>query len=240
MTLKKENRKKIKAAKKKQYENLNKGNPVHQKDQLEGEETSPFDAPDAYAIPTNVEQISYEQMPPLLQRYIDEHEKIRKELADFEEALLSFKKQQWVINEEVNEAFSHFFNIMDNQILQHHRDEEKELFPVLHDRLIEEGEHSQMTKEGKYRTAVDIMEDDHINFIQLSSLILNFLGLSSQLPGQNSQSMVADLAFEQGRTLIEQMKLHMHKEETTVFPLACQVIQDKTFEVIQHSPSTGN
>ncbi|MDR8390749.1 iron-sulfur cluster assembly protein [Aliifodinibius sp. S!AR15-10] len=189
---------------------------------------------DNYTPPSTVDPVPSEEMPGILQRYVDEHEECLEEIDSFEKALIQFKKNKWVMDEKINKAFSRFFTFMDNTVLAHNRDEEEKLFPLLKQRLLESGEHSQ--QENKYisdeepRNAVEVMEDEHVKFIQFSTLIFNFLGLAHRLPDIRSQSIVSDLVFEQGVQLIEALRLHIQRENRTLFPLACSLISDQEFE----------
>lgn len=195
-----------------------------------------MDGPNAdnYTPPSTIDPVPYEEMPEILQEFMDDHEECLEEIDSFEEALIQFKKNKWVMDEKINKAFSRFFTFMDNSVLAHNRDEEEKLFPLLKKRLLESGEHSQ--QENKYisdeepRNAVEVMEDEHVKFIQFSTLIFNFLGLAHRLPDLRSQSIVSDLAFEQGVQLIESLRLHIQRENRTLFPLACSLISDEEFE----------
>jgi len=186
-----------------------------------------------YTPPATIDPVPYEEMPGILQHFMDEHKTCLEEIARFEQALLRFKKEKWVMDEEMTKAFSRFFTFMDEKVLDHNRKEEEEFFPLLQQRLIETGEHSRFESyisNGEQRTAVEIMEDEHVKFIQLSSLTFNFLGLAPRLPDIRSQSMVSDLAFEQGVQLVEMLRLHIQREDKTLFPLACHLISDQEFE----------
>lgn len=187
--------------------------------------------------PATIDPVPYEDMPEILQHFMDEHEECLKEINHFEEALQDFKKNKWVLNEDIHKSFSRFFTFMDNKVLEHNRNEEKTLFPLLQQKLMASGEHSQLNKymatEEEPRTAVEIMEDEHVKFIQLSSLTFNFLGLAPQLPDARSQSIVSDLVYEQGIQLIETLRLHIQRENKTLFPLACKLISDKEFNEME-------
>lgn len=188
---------------------------------------------DDYVPPSTIDPVPYEEMPEILQRFMDEHEEYLEEIDRFEQALLRFKEEQWVMDEEMNEAFTRFFTFMDDDLLEHNREEERTLFPLLQERLMEAGEHSQFTDYvagGEPRTAVEVMEDEHVTLIQLSSLAFNFLGLAPRLPDVRSQSMVSDLAFEQGCRLVEVFRLHIQRENRTLFPRACTLISDEEFK----------
>lgn len=193
-----------------------------------------------FTAPSTVKKVPYEEMPELLKIFIDEHKEYVEELDKFEEALIRFKKQQWQLDEETARTFSHFFTFLDNHIMDHNRREETKLFPLLKKRFMQSGEHSQKnrymeTGDEEPRTAVEVMEDEHVQIIQLSTLAFNFLGLAQRLPDVNSQSIVSDLAFEQGRQIVEILRLHIKREDETLFPLACQLIEQDEFEEMLNS-----
>ena len=124
-------------------------------------------------------------------------------------------------------AFSDFFQYFDHNIMDHNQREEKQLFPLLHKRLIESGE----SGEGENpHTAVDMMEDDHIKFIQLASLSFNLFGLAPRLQDSSSQRYVYDTAFSTAQELIEMLRLHIFREDKILFPLAHQLISKEEFD----------
>ena len=101
---------------------------------------------------------------------------------------------------------------------------------MLHERLIESGEHGNgETPE----TAVDLMEDDHNKFIQLATLSFNMLGLGSRLRDIESRGVTFDLAYNSGRELVELLRLHIFREDETLFPLAQQLLTEEDFTQIK-------
>ncbi|MFB6306982.1 MAG: hemerythrin domain-containing protein [Flavobacteriales bacterium] len=228
----------MKIVDRKNKKRINKEDPV-KKNPVKDEETkekeySPMDPPETNEIPGKVEEVPYEKMPTVIQQFMDEHQTAIKELEKFEEALTNFKKEKWVIDEEKSKAFQEFFSFLDDNILDHNQREEKILFELLHERLIEAGEHGQLNdREGRTRTSIDLMEDDHVKFIQYGSLVFNFLGLSEQLPDLKSQSMVADLAYSKGMELTEMLRLHIEREDTILFPQAYNLISKEEFEEME-------
>jgi hypothetical protein len=99
----------------------------------------------------------------------------------------------------------------------------------LHDRLIESGEHGNGENPS---TAVDLMEDDHVKFIQLGSLVFNLLGLGIRLRDTESKIVTFDLAFNTGRELAELLRLHIFREDETLFPLSQQLLTIEDFLII--------
>ena len=185
-------------------------------------ENSPMDPPDAYdEEATNVDGIKYEDLSDSLKEMIDEHNELTIYAEKFEKALGEFHDSSYMFTEDINEKFNQFFKYFDDHILPHNRKEERYLFPILQKRLIESGEHSPNKEK---ETAVDLMEDDHVKFIQLASLTFNLLGLASRLPDNHSRAITFDLAYHNGKELIELLRLHVFREDNTIFPLTQKLL----------------
>ncbi|MEO8232548.1 MAG: hypothetical protein ABI638_09710 [Ignavibacteriota bacterium] len=191
-----------------------------------GEELSPFDPPDAYD-PQNIKAVPYEKMHPFLKQLIDELEAFTKVLNVFEEALLTWRSDNWVFNETIDSGFKQFFSFMDENVPLHNQKEEKKLFPILQIKLIESGEHN--TKDPSY-TGINLMEDEHIKVAQAAAIVFNFLGLGSRLPDKRSQQITFEAAYQQGMAIIETMKLHIFREENILFPQTMKLFNLKEFE----------
>lgn len=182
--------------------------------QSEQEELSPMDPPEAYD-PPQLETVPYEDMHPLLQGLCDEHKEYTEKMDIFEEALVGI--QQDGVDRGFEEKLRDFFDFFDNQIVKHGQREDKVLFPLLHRRLIENGEHSQGPAP---TTSVNMLEDDHLEAVQIGALAFNFFGLAARLPDPKSQVMVLDAAINQGKALVEQLRLHIFREDNVVFTQA--------------------
>lgn len=191
------------------------------------DELSPMDPPDGYMPPAS-ESVPYEEMHPFLQKLIDEHKNFSKELDNFEEILLSIQENG--IEKETNSELRNFFQFFDNNSIPHHQKEEKFLFPLLSERLIEKGEHSQGPSPS---TAVDMLEDDHIKSVQLAATVFNLFALSGRLPDHNSRLVVLDIALQQGKSLVELLRLHIFREDSIVFPIAHQHISKHEFDTME-------
>ena len=74
------------------------------------------------------------------------------------------------------------------------------------------------------------MEDEHAKAMQLAAVVVNFLGLVFRLPDERSGMIVLDAALEQGKNLIELLRLHVFREDNVVFPLAHQLISIAEFD----------
>jgi len=177
-------------------------------------EFSPMAPPDAYAPPA-LEDVPYEAMHPFLQGLMDDHKKMISALEAFEGVLLPLREEP--VNRSTLEGLTAFFRFLDEQIVPHQRKEEKLLFPIMHERLLEKGEHSRGPVP---RTAIDLLEDDHVKVMQMAALSFNFFGLASRLPDPASRALVLQTALEQGQALVELLRLHLFREEHVVFPLA--------------------
>jgi len=200
------------------------------------DEFSPMDPPDAYKPPT-VDAIPYKELHPFLQKFMDEHKQCTNELDGFEKTLIGFKENGWKLSEEIEQKFSKFFAFMDNIMVKHHLKEEKILFPMLQKRLIENDEHSQ----GRFpKTAIDMLEDDHVKIMQHLTLMFNFMGLAPRLPDLQSAVLTFDVATEQGFALIELLKLHIFREEKVVFPKAHKYITQQEFDTMLKQFETYN
>ncbi|MEP2670225.1 MAG: hemerythrin domain-containing protein [Cyclobacteriaceae bacterium] len=193
------------------------------------DELSPMDPPEAYDLPTT-DAIPYEEMDTVLQKFIDEHEKLKAELDVFEKSLIAFKANGWKTDSEIDKNFSKFFSFMDDQLVKHQLKEEKLLFPLLQQRLLEKKEHSN----GSFpKSAIDMLEDDHLKISQHLTLMFNFNALAARLPDVASRALTFDVATEQGFALIELLKLHIFREENIIFPKANKYITKQEFELMQ-------
>jgi hemerythrin-like domain-containing protein len=197
---------------------------------LEDTEHSPMDPPSAYEQPGTL-KAEFDAINRSLQEFVDEHKVAMKQVEDFEKALVQFKTTGYKVDHKTNEIFSNFFKYFDTELLPHNDKEEKALFPLLNKRLIEAGEHSK--GESKL-TAIDVMEDDHVKFIQLGALAFNFLGLATRIKDDVSRIFILDTAYETARELIELLKLHIYREDHTLFPLAQKYLSKEEFDVIEN------
>ena len=211
---------------------LQKTDPIRKQEEkgLEQIEHTPMDPPSAYEQPGAL-KASSESIEKPLQTFVDEHKEALMQIEAFEKALVQFKPNGYKVDQKINEIFGAFYKYFDNELLAHNDKEEKVLFPILHKRLIEAGEHSTGQKP---MTAIDIMEDDHVKFIQLGTLSFNLLGLATRLKDEGAQIFVLDTAYENARELIELLKLHIYREDYTLFPLAQKYLSKDEFEAIEN------
>lgn len=189
--------------------------------------SSPMDPPDAYA-PSGIEPVPVEAMHPFLRKFRVEHVSFMEELNAFEAAILSIKKSGYT--KELDARLRHFFNYLDQEFTPHSRREEASLFPLLRERLIASGEHGGGSVP---TTATEVMEDEHAKAMQLAAVVVSFLGLVFRLPDERSAMIVLDAALEQGKNLVELLRLHVFREDNVVFPLAHRLISAAEFERMQ-------
>lgn len=191
--------------------------------------SSPYDPPGVYDESKKM-MLAYEDMSEVLKVLTDEHKEVVNKIEKFEKALVDFKLGGFQLTPSINQAFSEFFNYYDNHLLAHNEKEDKILFPLLNKKLLASGEHS--TGENPM-TAIDIMEDDHVKFIQLGTLTFNFFGLASRIKDAEARSFVCDSGYNAGREMLELLRLHIYREDYTLFPLAQKLISAEEFEVMK-------
>lgn len=200
---------------------------------LETLEHSPMDPPDAYSVPEELREVQPEKFHRMLNDLIEDHKTCMEQLEKFEKSLMALRTNNYQLTEENNTALSAWFTYLEEDLLPHNRREERRLFPLLHQRLIEAGEHS---KSEPKTTAVDLFEDDHVKMIQLGTLSFNLLGLGVRLRDRVSCLQVMDVAVSTGMELIELIRLHIFREDHTLFPLAVKLLSQQEFDtlVAQH------
>ena len=188
---------------------------------------SPLNPPDAYHPPGS-ENIALEELHPFLQELVAEHETVKAALVKFEETLAVMKASG--VTREINQNLKDFFQFFNDEFIPQVKREEKILFPFLTQALNKKREQSSGLA---VTTAVDVMEEDHLKAIQLTSVIFNFFGLVSRLRDQVSRDLVMDAALEQADQLIELLRLHIFREDTIVFPLAQKSIDPQELSRLQ-------
>ncbi|MCB0365779.1 MAG: hemerythrin domain-containing protein [Bdellovibrionaceae bacterium] len=201
--------------------------------EVEDDGISPMSPPEAFEPPAK-EAIAYDEMHPFLQRLYDEHEPFKKVIDGLESALKDIK--EGTMTREKDKLVRDFFEFFDQEFISHNLKEEKILFALLHNRLLESGEHS---KGEVPQTAVDVLEGDHRTAIQKSAVVFNLLSIFHRLPDKSSSLMILDLALSQGFELVEELRLHIFREENVVFPLAHKLIRRDEFEAMEMKEKSG-
>lgn len=194
----------------------------------DSKELSAMDPPSAYDKERKVGGDSSE-FDVFLQELVEDHKEVKKQTQTFDEALLAFKENGYAINHDINKAFNAFFVFFDENILPHNQKEEKYYFRVLEQRLKEDGEHG--ANDDTY-TAIELMEDDHVKFIQLAALTFNMLGLGNRLQDPKARALTMDLAYNSGRELVELLRLHVFREDETLFPMSQELLTEDDFAYI--------
>lgn len=194
-------------------------------------ESSPMEPPEAYAD-AGIAPVRYDEMPRALQRLMDEHKECLAAIEEFDATLTRFKESDWRLNRQFQDAFRKFFVFFDKEIILHNTKEEKLLFPRLQRYFLDSGEHG--TGEHPL-SAIDVLEDDHAQFMQSGALLFNFLGLAPRLPDKASSVIVFKHAHELGKELVESLRLHIYREDHTLFPLARNYLSAAEFEELYRS-----
>lgn len=196
------------------------------------EEFSPMDPPEAFAPPVD-DAVPFEDMHPMLQQFVKEHEACVAQIDAFEKTLKSIRENGMDMSYEGE--LGNFFEFFDTNILNHNRNEERYLFPLLKKRMVETGNHS---KGKEHETAVDMLEDDHIKALQLGAVSFNLLALSIRITEPKSRLIVLDAALEQSRELVELLRLHIFREDKIVFGQAQALLTAKELdELMKNMPA---
>ncbi|GAB1430285.1 hypothetical protein MASR2M18_11180 [Ignavibacteria bacterium] len=185
---------------------------------------SPMSPPDAYKPPT-MNAVPYDELHPTLRHFVDEHKIIMERTEEFETALIKMKREG--ISREDNKILGEFFAFLDDTIVTHNLKEERVLFPFVHDRMIDNGEHGSGPIPD---TAVDMLENDHIKIMELATLTFSLMGVASRITDKTSHILLLDTALEQGLSLVELMRLHIFREDNVVFPLAHKYLTADDFD----------
>jgi len=190
------------------------------------EEMSPMDPPDAFE-PPNMEKVDPSTLHPLLQELIAEHRPLEESLKSFDDALTSIQEEG--VTKDVDTKVKEFFRFFDEHFIKHNRREERQLFPLLRKKMLMSGEHSQGIDQ---TTAVEVLEDDHVKAHQQLAVVFNFLSLAFRLKDAGSRLVVLDLAIQQGRNLVEEVRLHIFREENVVFPMANKLLTKAEMDLL--------
>jgi hemerythrin-like domain-containing protein len=188
---------------------------------------SPMDQPDFHA-PPRIDAVPPTQMHPYLRRYVDEHAPLIEELQAFEDTVLSIRQIGYT--KQADAKLRQFLTFFDEKYIPHCRREQTGLFSLLRERLLAHGEHSAGADPV---TAVDLMEEEHIEAMQLAAVILNFMGLAFRFADPTTRLTVLDAALEQAKLLIELLRLHVFREDNVVFSLAHRLISATEFDQLQ-------
>ncbi|MBT5032502.1 MAG: hemerythrin domain-containing protein [Proteobacteria bacterium] len=194
------------------------------------QEMSAMDPPDPYNPPA-LEQVPYEKMHPLVRELMDEHTDLITELDLFEKTVDAISKTE-NIDVQTTTDFNRFTNFFDEELIPHNKKEEKSFFPLLSKRLKESGE---VSPAAHATTGVDVLENDHLQAIQLATLCFTFMGLAVKLPDTKSRAMVKSMALNYAKELIELLRLHIFREDKIVFGQAYHLLTVEELDQIHNA-----
>jgi len=197
-------------------------------EKIEGEELSPMDPPDAFS-PPSLDSIEYDKLDPFLQGLMDEHKQLIEQLELFEQSLISIMEEG--ITKEIKESIRNFFEFFDCEFIVHNRKEENDLFPILKKKILEGADRITDT------TPIDVLQEDHMKALQLAAVSFNLFSLVTKLTDNKSKLMVLDVAIEQGKSLVELLRVHIFREDNIVFSLAQKLLSDDEFKKIKGEKS---
>lgn len=189
---------------------------------------SPMDPPHAFHL-SCIEKIRSADLAEPLRLLKNDHDEFLAVLDAFEVALTRFRNGGFVFDAAISEGFRRFFHFMDNEALSHNAREEKALFPLLRKKLIASGECSPGDRP---ITSVDVMEDDHRKVGQIACLVFNLLGVGNRLKDAESRHTVFRIGADQGREIVETMRLHIFKENEVLFPQAQKMFTANEMEYV--------
>jgi len=195
---------------------------------------SPMDPPDAYS-PPGLQAVPEADLHPFLRSVRDKHAPLVGELDAFEETILAIQKSGYT--SEFDAGLRRFFHFLEREFGSQGRRETAALFPLLRARLIADGEHGRGSDP---ITAIDLMEDEHSKAMQVAAVIVNFLGLAFRLPDQGSRLIVLDAALEQGKSLVELLRLHVFREGNVICSLAHRLISSAELDTMQSLAAAGD
>ncbi len=181
----------------------------------DGGGASPYSPPEAYNPPKIDEQVPYEDLHPLLQKFTDEHREYDNILVNFEETLTMIESGK--VDKEVNARLLEFYTFFDEKVREHNIEEEKTIFPTISRIMNETGDHS---KSGDFFNAIDVLEDEHTKALQLSAVTFNLFALFSRIPDERSRIIILDAAVVQAKELVELLRVHIYREDTIIFNYA--------------------
>ncbi|HPQ08766.1 MAG TPA: hemerythrin domain-containing protein [Bacteroidia bacterium] len=213
---------------------INKNDPIKRVAEklAQDEGMSPMSPPDYKDAPAKPAEIPFDELPVSIQKLVKEHQEVLEQINSFENAMQEFRSSNYHYTPELSKQFSKFFEYMDKHILPHHEKEEKFLFPILEKYLIKSGEHSKYMSSGNYETSVDLMEDDHLKFLQVASVVFNLLGIYVRIPDPTSRDIIADIVYSKSIEMIELLKTHIYQEDTIIFPQCAKFFSSEEISFI--------
>jgi hemerythrin-like domain-containing protein len=179
-----------------------------------GSELSPMSPPDAFNPPAQ-QKIDYDELHPFLKQLVDEHIELKKKIEDLNLALEDFKNKKITSNTfKYAHSFLEFFH---QEFVPHNKKEESQLFKLLHQKLLEKGEHS--SGENPF-TGIQVLEDDHIHAIRLGGIFSHLLNLFAMLNHPESKSILLEDTYRIAFERKELLELHIFREDHIIIGLA--------------------
>lgn len=196
-----------------------------------GADISPMDPPEAYDPPAR-KKIARPAMNPFVADLFDEHVVFKAHLQAFKLALEELRAAG-SMGPSHGAVIKNFFSFFGDTFIEHNRNEERFLFPILREKLILSGEHGP----GKSpMTGIDVLENEHIEALQLATISLKYFELYGRLPDEKSQEIVFQLGINHGLELVELMDLHIFREDEIIFGLAHELLNEQELEALsKHS-----
>ncbi len=186
---------------------------------------SPMDPPDAYH-PPGLADSDPESFHPYLRLLMQEHTRLMTALEEVEGVLQAAKTEGF--SRATDLALMRFLEVVDGEFIGHSQEEERLLFPLLHQRLIADGEHSR-GGEG-LTTAIDVMHAEHLKAVQHAAVTLNLIRLGVSLPEERSARVVIGAGLREAENLVELLRLHLFREDNIVFPAAQRLLSTEELE----------
>lgn len=196
---------------------------------------SPFDPPDAYAQPVN-NGVTPQTMHPYLKGFVAEHNEFTAHLGRLDE-LVGEIQREGAITDELFAQLREFFGYFETEVIAHNRREERELFPILHQRLLERGEHSIGPNPV---TPISVLDGEHIEAVQISAVALGFCALAHRLEDPGSRAMVLSIAMDRCEALSKMLRLHIFREDRIVFALAQEFLSARELESLGAGAEVSN
>ncbi len=189
--------------------------------------SSPWDPPDGFS--KAVEGVAVEDMHPYLRVYMTEHIEYAEHLEAFDADVGSIRKAG-SIDQAGLAKLKRFFEFHSSEVVPHSRREEQELFSILRQRMLDNGEHGVGANP---ITPIAVLEAEHVEAIETAAIAFSFLALACRLKDAESKEMVLSIGLERCQALSEMLKLHIHREDKIVFPLAQKFMSPEDFASLE-------
>lgn len=194
------------------------------------EGTSPYNPPDAFS--KTIEGVEPQDMDPYLRLLMDDHAEMLARLDAFDADVAAIRAAD-AVDQASLRKLKGFMDYFRTEVVPHARREERELFVILRQRMLEHGEHSVGPDP---ITPIVVMEEEHLEAIETSAIAFSFMALARRLEDAESKKMVLSIGLERCAALSEGLRLHIHREDKIVFVLAHKFITPAEFRDIESGP----